>query len=144
MTHGANARIDEEIIMTEVESGFPDATRRQLLRSVFEPSSLIEVAEALSVATEREHSFYVERLNNRWRWSFVHRGGAYPLLRVTARFLKCDHYRIMIGFRTLPSGLSILCEDPGKVTEPEAWAIIAVSKPTSTPAVLSRILDRLG
>lgn len=39
---------------------------------------------AVSVATEFQTSVNVERLGDRYRWSLIHRGGPYPLLRITA------------------------------------------------------------
>ncbi len=76
--------------MTDLEDR-PDPTRQRLLRSVFEASPLESVAEAVSAATEDERRIYVERIGSRWRWSLTHAGGSYPLLRVTARFLRVDH-----------------------------------------------------
>ena len=51
-----------------------------LSRSIFEPSPIEEVAEAIFVASERESEVYVERFDDCYRWSLVHKGGAYPLL----------------------------------------------------------------
>ena len=67
---------------------------------------------------------YVERRADRFRWGLVHPGGGYPLLRITARFLGVDHHRIFVGFRTLPDGSALLCEDPDQVDEPDEWAIL--------------------
>ena len=125
-------------------SDHPDPTRLELLRSVFDPSPLATVAEAISVATEHETQVYVERLSDGWRWSLAHRGGTYPLLRITARFLRVDHARIMIGFRTITGGYAVLCEDPKIVQRPEAAAIIDF-EPNSSPATVERrILEVLG
>ena len=77
----------------------PDPERARLIRSVFEPSPLEDVARAISVATEKETQLYVERVGDLWRWSLVHGGGPYPLLRVTARFLKMDYTAIYIGYQ---------------------------------------------
>jgi hypothetical protein len=59
----------------------PDPSRSTLLRSVFVRSTIDEVAEAVSVATEHERQVYVERFGDQWRWSLVHGGGPYSLLR---------------------------------------------------------------
>lgn len=70
--------------MTDVAAERPDAYRLELLRRTFQPSSLDEVAEAVAVAREHERRFYVERVEGGYRWSVTHRGGGYPLLRITA------------------------------------------------------------
>ena len=68
----------------------PAAEVAGLSRSIFEPSPLEEVAEAIFVASERESEVYVERFDDRYRWSLVHKGGAYPLLRVSTGRLPAD------------------------------------------------------
>ena len=55
-----------------------DPERRRLLRSIFDPSSLDEVSEAVAVATEYEKHVYVERLDNSYRWSLTDPGGCIP------------------------------------------------------------------
>jgi hypothetical protein len=122
----------------------PDPERLLLLRSVFEPSPLPVVAEAVSAATEHETHLYVERLDNGWRWSLAHRGGSYPLLRISARFLNVSHNRIMVGFRTLPDGFAVLCEDPQLIRTPEAAAVITFAAGSSPAEVEQRILEILG
>jgi hypothetical protein len=122
----------------------PDPTRLQLLQSVFEPSSLATVAEAVAAVTEHETQVYVERLSDGWRWSLAHRGGSYPLLRITARFLQVEHHKIIIGFRTLPDGFSVLCDDPKVVEQPEVAAIIDFDPESSPVSVERRIVDLLG
>lgn len=130
--------------MSDPVSDRPDPARRRLLRSIFEPSSLAAVAEAVSVATEHESEIYVERLSDGWRWSLAHRGGGYPLLRITARFLQVEHHKILIGFRTLPDGHAVLCEDPAAVRSPESAAVIDFEADSSPASVERRIVDTLG
>ena len=101
------------------------------------------MAEAVSAATEHETQVYVERLSDGWRWSPAIRGGAYPLLRITARFLRVDHNRVMIGFRTLPNGFAVLCDDPKVVPTPEAAAVIDFEAGSSKAAVERRIAEVL-
>jgi hypothetical protein len=122
----------------------PDPTRLRLLQSVFGPSSLVTVAEAIAVATEHGTQIYVERLSGGWRWSLVHRGGSYPLLRITARFLRVDYQKIMIGFRTRPGGFSVLCDDPKVVQHPEVAAIMVFGPARPPAAIERRILDRFA
>ena len=53
-----------------------DPSRRvRAIRSTRDWSSLFDVAEAVSIATEDESQVYVERLGSLYRWSLVHRGG---------------------------------------------------------------------
>jgi hypothetical protein len=113
--------------------------RARLIRSVFEPSPLEEVALAMSEATEQEPKLYVERLGDLWRWSLVHSGGPYPLLRVTARFLKMDYTAIFIGHRQIKGGLSVLTRDPGEATQPDGWAVLRFKEPASVVTVIERI-----
>jgi hypothetical protein len=87
----------------------PDLERQALLRSVFRSSPLETVAAAVSVATEDQRRVYVERRGDSWRWSLTHSGGSYPLLRISARFLRMDYQRLAIGIRTVAEGVAILC-----------------------------------
>jgi hypothetical protein len=120
------------------------AERRRLLRSIFEPSSLDEVAEAVSVATDDERRVYVERFgSSAYRWSLTDPGGMYPLLRITARFLRIDYHRIVIDFRTIAEGVYVLCEDPAKPEEPDAWAVIDFDGPADLAHVAERIVRAL-
>jgi hypothetical protein len=114
-------------------SGQPDSERRHLLRSIYHPSSVAHVAEAVAVATEHESRIYVERIGSAYRWSLTDPGGMYPLLRITARFLRVDYHRIVIGFRAVTEGVYVLCEDPANPDEPDVWAVLdfdGVAEPT--------------
>src|SRR5271165_3797516 len=97
--------------MTDDENQ-PDPERRRLLRSIFDPSSLDEVAEAVAAATEDENRIYVERIGSAYRWSLTDPGGMYPLLRITARFLRIDYHSLVIGFRRITDDVFILAGDP--------------------------------
>ena len=90
--HCANAKFDEEAAcpIPMRESQGPILSGTGYARSVFRPSALDDVAEAVSVATEKFHDIYVERRGDQYRWSFATKGGPYPLLRITARFLEMD------------------------------------------------------
>jgi hypothetical protein len=129
--------------MTESENQ-PDPERRRLLRSIFEPSSLDEVAEAVSVATEDERQIYVERIGYLWRWSLTHPGGAYPLLRITARFLRRDYHGLVIGFRAVADGVFILAGDPATDQDPDAWTVLEFDRPAEPSDVRCRIEHALG
>jgi len=124
-------------------SGQPDSERRRLLRSVYEPSSLDEVAEAVAVATEDENRIYVERIGSAYRWSLTDPGGMYPLLRITARFLRIDYHRIIIGFRAVADGIYVLAGDPESDQDPDAWAVLNFDGAAEPADVKERIVRAL-
>jgi hypothetical protein len=130
--------------MTDVVTDRPDPERLRLLRSVFEPAALDEVAGAVAAATETEHRIYVERIADRYRWSPTHPGRGYPLLRVTARFLRVDYARIMVPFRTVEDGVRVVCLDPHENSGAEEWAVVEFDGATSANVVRERIIEVLG
>jgi hypothetical protein len=122
----------------------PDPRRVRLFLCIFEPSSLHAVAEAVSAATEDEKQVYVERLGKRWRWSLTHPGGAYPLLRITARFLRIDYHYLVLGFRSIAEGVYVLCGDPESDKDPDKWAVLHFDGPTALADVMARIEQALS
>lgn len=117
----------------------PDPERQRLIRSVFQPSPLEEVAEAVSVATEKFHDIYVERRDDLYRWSFATKGGPYPLLRITARFLEMDPYSLSgVGSRVVGDGWCVQIVDETD-TEPDASVVLRFDKPTAADEVSARI-----
>jgi hypothetical protein len=118
--------------------------RSQLILSTRDWSSLEEVAFAVSVATEYETTLYVERLDGRYRWSLIHQGGPYPLLRITARFLQVDHHSIFIGFRRVDDGYSALSDDPETESSPSESAILTFDGPTTKTDAHRLIREALG
>ena len=112
--------------------------------SIFEPSPVEVVAEAIFVASEHASEVYVERLDDRYRWSLVHKGGAYPLLRVTARFLQMDYHALAIGFRTVVDGYTALAEYPEDEPAPDAAAVIALRCPTLPPDAVDLVQQAVG
>jgi hypothetical protein len=125
------------------ESRQPDPERRRLARSIFELSPLDDVAEAVAVATKDETRLYVERIGNFYRWSLIHPGGAYPLLRIAARFLQVDYHRIVIGLRAVAEGDCVLSTDPDNAEAPDAWAVIEFDGPADPTEVKERIAQAL-
>ena len=116
----------------------PDPERERLCRSVFRPSPLEEVAEAVSVATERFHDLYVERRGDRYRWSFATKGGPYPLLRITARFLQMDPYSLRgVGSRVIDDGWCTQIVEGD--TEPDASVVLRFDEPTTVDQTRERI-----
>ena len=122
----------------------PDAHRLALLRSVFHPTTLDNVADAIAVATQYARRIYIERVSGGYRWSPTHSGGSYPLLRITARFLDVDHHRFAIAFRTVSDGICILCQDPEHPSPAEQWAVIDFDEPVEAPVVRQRIAQALA
>lgn len=114
-----------------------------LTRSIFDPSPIEEVAEALFVASEHETSVYVERFDDLYRWSLAHRGGAYPLLRVTANFLQMDYHVLAIGFRAVLGEWTVL-GDGGVEPAPDASAMIALDYPTLPHDAAALVRQSLG
>lgn len=131
--------------MAEPIESRADPARQRLIRSVFEPSSLGEVSAAVKVAvTDGERDIYVERSRGQYRWSLCSKGGSYPLLRITARFLKVDYQGAFIGFCTTPDGWCILVEDPAGRVEPDAWAVLLgpdLAGCSDLATVIKRVLD---
>jgi hypothetical protein len=130
--------------MADVAADRPDPERLRLLQSVFEPSTLDEVAVAVAVATEHEHQIYVERVGDGYRWSLTHPGGGYPLLRITARFLRVEYARVMVPFRTVTAGVCVVCRDPQEASSAKRWAVIQFDVATPAGFVRERITETFG
>ncbi len=122
----------------------PDPQRVRLYLCIFALSSLDRVAEAVSVATADETRVYVERIGTAYRWSLTHPGGAYPLLRITARFLRIDYHRLVIGFRSIADGVYVLSSDPDSDKDPDSWVVLNFDGPTAPADVKTRIEQALS
>ena len=143
--HGGNARLDEEVPMSvSGNHNDPIPPRSHLIMSSRDWSSLKDVAWAVAVATEYETQVYVERLGDRYRWSLVHRGGPYPLLRITARFLQVDYQSIFIGCRAVGDGYSALSDSPGADRAPDASGVLTVPRHASSDTAESLIRESLS
>lgn len=125
-------------------SGGAIPPRSQLFLSTCVWSPLEDVALAVSVATEDVSKLYVERLDQQYRWSLIHRGGPYPLLRITARFLEADYHSIFIGFDQIEDGYSALREDPELERPPSVSAILSFDGPTPEKEAERLIREALG
>ncbi len=120
----------------------PDPERQRFVRSVFRPSSLEEVAAAISVATIKFHDIYVERRGDQYRWSFATKGGPYPLLRITARFLLMDPYSLVgVGSRVVGDGWGVQIVESD--TEPDSWAVLTFDGAVAAEHVGLRVLAEL-
>jgi len=122
----------------------PDRERARLISSVFEASPIEAVAEAVSEAWDAAPALYVERLGDRYRWSLAHKGGAYPLLRVAARFLQMDYQALMIGFRTVDDSYAVLARDAEREPVPDAAAMLVLSQPPTSREALEMIKEAVG
>jgi hypothetical protein len=136
--HGGNAKNDEEAIMSDHINDL----RRASVESIRKWVSREEILTDLSIASagfESRHEYlYVERKGQRYRWSPAHRGGAYPLLRIAARYLDVSHHQIILGFRTV-GDYAIICEKPNEFEQPDAWCIIDTEVPC-TPEEIENLL----
>jgi len=130
--------------MTENKPVVAQPGRFDMFLSTRDWSTLNVVGRAVSAASETERIVYVERRGNEYRWSLATKGGGYPLLRVSARFLGVDHHRTFIGFRTLRDGTAILCEDPSNVDIPDRWALMMLTGKILPASAAFRIRSNLG
>jgi hypothetical protein len=120
------------------------AARVEMIQSSRTWSALKVVAEAVAAASETEQVVYVERRGGEYRWSLAAKGGGYPLLRISARFLGVDYRGIYVGFRTLPNGTAVLCEDPSNVEMPDKWTLLKLSGKITPAAAAWRIRTAVG
>ena len=104
---------------------------------ILRPSPLDEVTDAI---VEYGDAVYVERVtDDLYRWSPATRGGAYALLRLLARFLRCDSDEITVGFVTV-DGWAVVA-DPA---EPRCDRyVILESTPLDPRAAADVIVSRL-
>jgi hypothetical protein len=121
----------------------PILKRSQLIKSTGEWSTIETVALAVSVATESQKQIYVERPKDHYRWSLIHRGGPYPLLRLTAKYLQVDYHSIIVGCRRVGDGWSGLNGNETESSEPDSWAILSFDGSTAATDVLARISKEL-
>jgi len=130
--------------MTDFTPGIADPERVHMIQSSRTWSTLKTVAKAVAGAGETQPIAYVERRADEYRWSLAAKGGGYPLPRISARFLGVDHQRAYVGFRTLPDGTAILCEDPANVEVPDRWALLELGGSATAASVAWQIRTVLG
>ena len=88
-----------------------DAQRRLLADSMFSYCPLEQVAEQISASGARFDRIYVERRGTKYRWSLVHLGGPYPLLREVAQLLDVSYHSLVLPFGTVEEWTIVLTED---------------------------------
>ena len=120
------------------------ADRRRLIRSIDEWSTLDEVAEAISAASEARRTIYAERLDQGYRWSLAQQGGAYPLLRTAARFLRTDYTKIGTGFPHARRRDVDRLRTPEVSANPDRWTLITFEVPTPIDELKARQIDELA
>jgi hypothetical protein len=98
------------------------------------------------MASNEVPSVYVERIgSDRYRWSLIHSGGCYPLMRVSARFLKVDYRTLLIGFRKVLDGYSALAKHPNLELVPDACTLVTFDDgPVSADEAADLISGALG
>lgn len=85
-----------------IARGAGDPERVEHVIRILRHSTLGEVAAAIAAySASVDGAVYVERIGDLYRWSPTSRGGAYPLLRLLARFLRCEHTELTVGFVTV-------------------------------------------
>src|SRR3954468_18028819 len=114
-----------------------DARRRLLADSMFSYCSLEQVAEQVSTSGAKFTRIYVERLGASYRWSLMHRGGPYPLLREVAQLLDVSSPSLILPYGSV-DGWSIVLT-PRLEREPDSWSFIEPTPDAS--ANLQRILE---
>jgi hypothetical protein len=125
--------------VADTSSRHADPDRVAFIETTRVPSSLDDVVAAIATYTEHAGAAYVERFGERWRWSPAHQGGAYPLLRIVARFLRIDHHRIMVPFRTVLDGWAVLRPDEETDRVPDAAAVLVFVGRADAGDVLKRL-----
>lgn len=122
-------------------SATPDEEHAALAQTIMETLPLRKVAAAVAAATEHERRVYVERMSRGWRWSLVHAGGPYPLLRVTARFLRMDYRRLMIPTHTLDGRNTIVWRTRNRPSKSGSWALVDFDGPSTAREVEDKIRE---
>ncbi len=122
--------------MTEFPS---DLTERS--RTLRHWSPLGDVAVAIEGAVASfELCVWVGRRGAEFRWSPATRGGPYPLLRMVARYLELDHYRLAVTGVEALDGWTIVEGDES----PDAEAIVVVPGGASIGEIEQLLAGRLG
>lgn len=125
--------------MPDTSSRHADPDRVAFIETTRVPSSLDDVSAAIATYTKHAGAAYVERFGERWRWSPAHRGGAYPLLRIVARFLRIDYHRIVVPFGTVLDGWAVLRPDEETDRVPDAAAVLVFDRRSDAGDVLKRL-----
>jgi hypothetical protein len=111
-------------------------------RSISHGARLDVVAKAVAAASGSIRFIYVEHLDaDLYRWSPAHRGGAYPLLRETARLLGVNHQGLVLPFRALAdTGMTVIPADDSEALAPAGrWTVLEFESAESVESVGARI-----
>jgi hypothetical protein len=88
-----------------------DARRRLLAGSIFAYCTLEQVAEQIAASAALFERIYVERRGSGFRWSLIHRGGPYPLLRQVAQLLDVSYHSLVLPFGSVEEWTIVLTKD---------------------------------
>ncbi|MEP7378025.1 MAG: hypothetical protein ABI725_00525 [Chloroflexota bacterium] len=116
-------------------------------RSISHGAPLDEVAQAIAATNGLIRFIYVERLGaDLYRWSPAHRGGPYPLMRETARYLGVNHHGLVLPFRSLAdTGLTVIPADASEPARPpEEWTVLEFESAVPVETVRRLILKNQG
>lgn len=114
------------------------------IKTMRRPSGFNDVVASIALFTAAPGSVYVEQLSDGWRWSPAHRGGAYPLLRIVARFLGVDYARIVLPFNTTEDGWAVLQPDDDVVGPAAATAVLSFTETATVGTVRQRLVEEFG
>jgi hypothetical protein len=78
-----------------------DARRRWLTDSMMTECTIEHVAEAIAGHAQPGQDAYIERRSAGYRWSPVHAGGSYPLLRTVAAMIDVNYHALGLPFTTV-------------------------------------------
>jgi hypothetical protein len=107
-----------------------DTSRQLLASSILSTCTIERTAEQIALfGVPRFQNVYVERRGNAYRWSIVHWGGAYPLLRELALLLDVPYTPIVLPFDTVDGWAIVRAAD--LKGDPDSWALIEPSTDVS-------------
>jgi hypothetical protein len=125
------------MILLKRGAGDPDRVDHAV--AILRPSTLDDVSSALvEYASSGGTAAYVERVGDRYRWSPATRGGPYPLLRVLARFLRCEHTELTMRFRILDDHWCVVGHSDG----PDADDYVVLEVPFDVEGLSSALPER--
>jgi hypothetical protein len=121
-----------------------DSARIGLLESAFAFSALETVCEAVKAAMTVDPELLIERRDDRYRWSFATKDGAYALLDKAAKFLGIDQLHLLVGFRTLDDGTCVLHDDRVGFEPSDDSALITFKIPSTESEIADQIRERFS
>ncbi len=134
----------------------PNPERVSLAQGINHATTIDIVAKGIALAIPFTPLIYVERRGAAYRWSPAHRGGPYPLMRITAKFLQMDHGSLVLPFRALDQGgqpgfgrdgfwdgVCIVRTDDDESGPADEWTLLEFDAPATASATASAIRARI-